>query len=389
MELKDKVVIFGAGDYGRRAFNMYRNRVVCFIDNYQGDTGKNINGIPILSLETYEESKMNEKIIIAIKEFLPVVEQIKQRGITDYEIYWPQKEEINPFYPKTELIYNGYKYTIEAETEEKWNITNQQMDKTYYNLYVDDLYAKRSSSLFSAIEIETYNRCNGVCSFCPVNVRNDSRIEKKMDELLFKKIIDELEQLNYSGRLALFSNNEPFLDERIIEFHKYARKKVPKARMHLFTNGTLLTLEKFIEIIEYLDELIIDNYNQNLNLIPNVNKIKEYCEEHSELCAKVTIALRKPNEILTSRGGDAPNRKDKLSFPYDKCAYPFRQMIIRPDGKCSLCCNDPLGKNTLGDVSKMSLVDIWYGEEYTMVREALYKGRRNWEHCLYCDTFNY
>ena len=37
------------------------------------------------------------------------------------------------------------------------------------------------------------------------------------------------------------------------------------------------------------------------------------------------------------------------------CILPYKQMIIRPDGKTSLCCNDPYGKNTLADVNKMTL----------------------------------
>lgn len=158
--------------------------------------------------------------------------------------------------------------------------------------------------------------------------------------------------------------------------------------MHLFTNGTLLTLEKFIKLMEYLDELIIDNYNQELKLIPNVEKIKGYCEEHPELIKKVTISLRKPKEVLATRGGDAPNRKNQISYKNTTCVNPFVQMIVRPDGKVSLCCNDPLGRNTLGDLKKNSLTDVWYGEEFMKVRAAIEKGRQFWPHCEYCDVFN-
>jgi radical SAM protein with 4Fe4S-binding SPASM domain len=208
-----------------------------------------------------------------------------------------------------------------------------------------------------------------------------------MNEALFKKIIDELSDLNYSGEISLFSNNEPLMDDRVVKFHKYAREKLPNARLHMFTNGTLFTLPLFIELVQYLDELIIDNYQQELKLIKPVQIIKDYVEKNPELRNKVTIALRKRDEILTSRGGDAPNRQEKLSFKGETCALPFEQMIIRPDGKVSLCCNDPIGKVTLGDVSKQSLVDVWYGEDYSKVRDMIVKGRENIEHCRYCDTF--
>ena len=209
-----------------------------------------------------------------------------------------------------------------------------------------------------------------------------------MSQELFEKIIDELAELDYSGKLALFSNNEPFLDEKIIDRHRYARAKLPNARLHLFTNGTLLTLEKFIEIVDLLDELIIDNYQQELRLIKPCQIIAEYCKEHPELTKKVTIVLRKPHEILSSRGGDAPNRKQLVSYGEDRCILPYKQLIIRPDGKVSLCCNDPLGKNTLGDVSKDSLVDVWFNDRFKMVRKCLYEGRKNWKHCEFCDVFS-
>ena len=186
--------------------------------------------------------------------------------------------------------------------------------------------------LFEHVEIETVNRCNGKCSFCPVSVAHDIRQRHVMSEELFKKIIDQLAEIEYSGRLALFSNNEPFLDPRIVEFNRYARERLPKARMHLFTNGTVMTLDKFKEIIGYLDELIIDNYNQGLELNENSKAVKEYCEQHPTLKKKVTIVMRKEQEILTSRGGDAPNRNEIRSYPQIKCALPFKQLIIRPDG---------------------------------------------------------
>ena len=71
----------------------------------------------------------------------------------------------------------------------------------------------------------------------------------------------------------------------------------------------------------------------------------------TELKKKVTIVMRKPHEILTSRGGDAPNRTHTATYPDIKCALPFKQLIVRPDGKVSLCCNDPYGKCTLGDLN--------------------------------------
>ena len=90
---------------------------------------------------------------------------------------------------------------------------------------------------------------------------------------------------------------------------------------------------------------------------------------------------------MTSRGGDAPNRTQVNIEKNISCVLPFQQLIIRPDGKVSLCCNDPLGRSTLGDVKEQTLVDIWYGETFENVRKAIFSGRENYDHCKNCDVF--
>lgn len=302
-------------------------------------------------------------------------------------------DKYNPFkqisvYPEELLINDKYADGDESFTEEEVNKKNENNYEKFEIIkkYVDE--AKEEVPLFSLIEVETINRCNGVCEFCPVNAKDDPREKHIMSEELFYDIVRQLEEIDYSGRISLFSNNEPFLDNRIIEFSKYLREHLKMARIYLYTNGTLLNMQKFTEIISYLDELIIDNYTQDLHLIKPVEEIKQYCEQHPELVKKVSIALRKPKEIMTSRGGSAPNRHEQVSYPTMTCATPFQQLVIRPTGQVSLCCNDPLGKHTLGDLTKESILDVWYGEKYKMVRKAIVDGRKNIDICQYCDAFN-
>ena len=128
------------------------------------------------------------------------------------------------------------------------------------------------------IDIETINRCNGICPFCPVNINEVQRPFAKMKHELFEKIILELEGLGYNGSVALFDNNEPFLDERICEFQKFGKKHLPNVFWDLWTNGSLLTIDNFKEIIPYLDRLVIDNYNDSGEFNPRVKLIKEYIE---------------------------------------------------------------------------------------------------------------
>lgn len=379
-----KNIIFGAGAFGKVALEeIGSDKVDYFIDNNKLKHGQTFLGKTIISLEEAAKHKDEYHVVIASLYSASMIKDLEKYDITDYEVH---VQKVHGFFETAELIVNPYENSPGAETEKEWNesFCIELGKKGVYD-EVERIYQK--NNLFEHVEVETVNRCNGVCSFCPVNKTIDPREYHVMSEELFHSIVDQLDELDYSGRFTTFSNNEPLLDDRIIEFNRYAREHLPKARIHLFTNGTLLTLEIFKQLIPLLDELVIDNYQQELHLIKTCQVIADYCEEHPELKKKVTIVLRKPQEILTTRGGNAPNRKEIITYDKERCILPFKQLIIRPDGKISLCCNDAVGKFSLGDVNKERILDIWNGPRFDMVRKSLYEGRENWGNCKFCDTF--
>lgn len=380
-----KKMIFGAGYYGRLAFEQLdSDEVQYFIDNDTNKVGSSFCGKPIIPPAEAFKYKDECHIIIASLYAESMASQLDELGIEDYSFYL---DAVHGYYEGKELVVNPYSVWDEAVSEKEWS-ESKKMDYSRKEVFLAAERLYNNQPLFNHVEVETINRCNGGCSFCPVNRKDDPREKAVMSDNLFKKIVDQLADVRYAGRFTTFSNNEPLLDDRIIEFNRYARERLPRARMHLFTNATLMTIEKFVALTEVLDELIIDNYQQDLKLIKPCEEIKRYCDEHPILKNKVTIVLRKPNEILTSRGGDAPNRKELVEYNKDRCILPFKQIIIRPTGQISLCCNDALGRYTLGDVSKENLLDIWYGPKFSMVRKCLYEGRENWGNCKYCDAFS-
>lgn len=244
------------------------------------------------------------------------------------------------------------------------------------------------NKLFQYVEIETVNRCNGECQFCPVNARAElQRPYAKMSGEMFESIINQLKELNYSGELALFSNNEPFIDERIFVFAEYARNQLPNAFIYLFTNAKLLSPEGYLNIIKYLDFMQIDMYIEDgIEEPDNIKKIRIVSKEFN-YDRKTMFYRISPNAVRYSRAGNSPNSKTNTVCK-ELCRLPLLQMVIRPDGKVSMCCNDALGQITIGDISKESLVDAWNNELRKTIINKVMSGREFFELCKFCNSID-
>lgn len=235
------------------------------------------------------------------------------------------------------------------------------------------------------ISIETVNRCNSTCSFCPANKYSDKRPFMKMSEELFKKIISELEEWEYDGYLNLYVNNEPFIDDRIEDWYSYAQSHLPKAKMLLYTNGTLMTKERFEKIAPHIDKMVINNYSERLKLHDNLMEVYELVKNNPKYYdLDITIQIRYINEVLTNRAGEAPNKK-KAKSVNNLCIMPYTDFTIFPDGTVGLCCNDAREKTNLGNVLNSELMEIWKSTHYSELRKAIGTSRELYDFCKGCD----
>lgn len=321
-----------------------------------------------------------------------------------------QEKEMEKLAEKLCLKYNLKSITILSN--ELKDIMDSEMMKKYPDVYereilierkkemdtvksvefstrINEILDKKSFPLFESIEIETINRCNGTCSFCPINRNDDTRILHKMSDELFYNIIDQLSELDYRGRVALFSNNEPFIDDRICDFAKYAAQQLPNAIKIIFTNGTLVKESIFDKIIKYIDVFNFDIYYDTSikDEIPSeFRNIIVHNQNNDVVKEKVMIQTIDRSAIRNNRGGQSKNRK-KIYKVESPCMLPFIQMIVRPNGETSLCCNDALGKYTLADLKRETLVEAWNNKNYKLIREKLQNTRQNVRMCKLCDNF--
>lgn len=236
------------------------------------------------------------------------------------------------------------------------------------------------------VSIETINRCNSKCSFCPASLGNETRPFETMPEDLFAKILADLKAMDFRGVFSLFVSNEPFMDKRILDFHQLARTELPDCYILLFTNGTLFTLEKFRKLAPLVDKIVVNNYSSTLKLHDNIQEILDYCQSNNDYPhLELIIQKRFISEKLTNRANNAPNKKGGKTIN-EPCLYPFTDISIHPDGTVSQCCVDSFKKLAMGNCRENTIAEIWQSDKYVEAREAMRHTRGANEICKYCDV---
>lgn len=257
--------------------------------------------------------------------------------------------------------------------------------------YIDQFMSVPSEEipLFKIVNIETVNRCNGRCAFCPANTYAEKRPYKKMSPELYQKILGELREIGWYGQIFLNVNNEPFIDNFIIDKAKQAREMLgPNLELSIISNGTLITVEKLTEMGKWCNTLYINNYSESYALTPHNQQLYKFAVSNRELFKNMKIVFnrRYSKEILASRAGNAPNKPQKNIRIVSPCIYPFTDITIFPDGKVGLCCNDCFEITDFGDVNNDTMKDIWKGDPYRLARAKIATGRENYPFCKECDV---
>lgn len=261
----------------------------------------------------------------------------------------------------------------------KFNQLKQAADihsSRYYHK-LRNLLKRGTTDFFSVVEVETITTCNRQCSYCPNSVfeRGLLKNQKLMKEEVFYKIVDELGNLGFEGRFAPHFYCEPLLDKRLPKLLSYARKKLKKAKIWIFTNGDLLTLDRYKEISNHIDVLYISRHSS----IPQ--KLKEVFADIKKINngVKVVVEEVSPNDSLFNRGGLIKvNNQMKLK----KC--DLSGVMIDYSGNVILCCNDYLSSCVLGNLKNQKIIDIWNSTNFKNIRRNLKKGVFDLDLCKKC-----
>ncbi|MCK5072854.1 MAG: radical SAM protein [Bacteriovoracaceae bacterium] len=240
------------------------------------------------------------------------------------------------------------------------------------------IYRHYKNQLFGTIEIETYSPCNLKCPTCPV--ANNPRPKTTLSEETWRKVINELKDLDFRGTLSPHFYNEPLMDKRIVDLLDYAKTQLPHIKIVIFTNAILLNHEMF----EKLDNLV-DHFQitiDQLNIKKAVDKLVEQLNER-QIAKLNTRTIMK--DALSNRGGSIEVEDEDLK-PVLQCSFPINNMTIDASGDVHLCCNDFFGSVKYGNIIHDSLSTIWFSKRFINDGVDILRGRFKYKICKCCKS---
>lgn len=261
------------------------------------------------------------------------------------------------------------------------------IETIYFHLYI--YYNKilnykncKISNFFNIVEIETITKCNRKCTYCP-NYNYD-RGNHLMDEKLFKKIIDDLSEIKYKGRIRPHFYGESLLDKRLPYLMEYTRKKLPHSRIEIFTNGDLLTTDLFNKLINAgVNYFKITQHGELMS--KKISELFGYIKKNPNFKKKIGYENFNSGTILVNRGGLISYKNTKK---FKRCKRQLFSVVIDYRGNLILCCNDYLSSVIFGNLKKENLIYIWNKPSYKKIRENIKKGKLELDICKKCGQFS-
>lgn len=266
------------------------------------------------------------------------------------------------------------------------------------------------------VAIETTSYCNAKCAFCPNN--SLARGKSHMSRDLFEEVVDQCSRFPLEA-IEPFLQGEPMSDPDIMERLELIRRRLPKTKLRLYSNGYALTPKR----IDQLTGMGIDKLYISLNTL-NPTKYREvmglklertlenlrYLTEpsrRSRVARVITFRMTRTADVTVEEQHEFVrfckergvrsfivglfNYKGDIQSDLPVPGYPCEhidRLDILSNGKVPLCCMDQNGDYSWGDINETPLLDIFRGKVARRYRDMHRSGhRRDIEPCGECNLF--
>ncbi|WP_127718489.1 aminotransferase class I/II-fold pyridoxal phosphate-dependent enzyme [Halobacteriovorax sp. HLS] len=234
------------------------------------------------------------------------------------------------------------------------------------------------------IEIEINSNCNLACSYCPNSIDGYSS-SREMDLELYTKLLLQLKEKGYKGKLAFDFYNEPMDTPNFDRFVELAKKTLPSSFLSLYSNGTkILNKDRLVDIIDKgICEIVITKH-EAIKKLP----IESFYDD-LELSIKSKVSIRDyQNLVLTNRSGSL-KVGEKGDFSKHSCSVPSLMFTVTVDGDVLPCFEDAYRKHSLGNIKSDNVIDIWNSKDSHQFRCDLKTGQRQkYEICKDCNRLD-
>jgi len=254
--------------------------------------------------------------------------------------------------------------------------------------------------LFSKIEFNIIAACTRACLFCPVSNKNfykniDAKGLLKID--FYKKILIDLNDINYDGEILFSGFSEPLLHPKIEEIIALTREYLPNSQIEMISNGDKLTHQKLKALISNgLDIINISMYDGKHQIEYFQNMIfKSGIDRGRVILRRRYYENGNYGLTISNRAGliDSNKFRDKkedkiVELPLKKvCYYPFYMLKIDFNGDVDICSHDWQKKFIIGNLKDSNILDLWTSERLNNFKEKLANGDRSMEPCKNCDVY--
>lgn len=221
----------------------------------------------------------------------------------------------------------------------------------------------------SVVEIEVGVRCNRACVYCPNStVGSTTTASSFMEAELFWRVIHQLSEIEFSGRLSFHFYNEPLMRKDLEELVSVARAALPLAHLVLYTNGDLLTDIRYHALLEAgVDFFLVTRHGDE------------------PMQARLHQRVQFPPDLdLSGRAGAVVGLTEPLRRA---CHAPSEMLIVTVNGDVVLCHEDARREAVVGNLGRSTLREVWFGEKMERFRRHLTQGRREEAGavCARCD----
>ncbi len=354
--MEKRLVLYGAGKTGEKFVG--DNLMKEMTSRYKGvvfyDGNDDLPQI-IMGINRISEISEHDDVLITSRLWEEIVRICVIKGANVIGIYEPDERKIYDYREMCISKKAGY------ENPEMMRFNNEKNERIKNNI---DRFKKSGKIYgnFGEVAIMISNLCNYAMIHpqCPASMVKAKEI---MPAKMVYKIIDELAASNYEGDICFHIYNEPTIDPRLFLFIQYAKEKIEKCIVRVYSNGY------------YLDQNLIEEFcDIGMGALNTTGYGQAEFERliHLEVPVPYSVIYGHLDERLDWYDDSSINSSSRKR----ECYTFLNQICIYSNGDIGLCCLDYKHSYNLGNVYKNTLQEILDSENVIIFQKELMEGKR-------------